>query len=181
MSTPAKKAAPSVVEKADVQGDETSKDTEANLRNELNKSNAENDKLKTENEDLKSRLEKLEEQIKSVKNDETQIRKTPNELAGETPDETKARYGYSDTPTAEDIANPHVQVYADTIVKQIPSGTHLHPDIAADLQNRGITEMTTDSAVVKRTTYEYDYADPIDEKTGKKLNQQSETEANARA
>lgn len=87
------------------------------------------------------------------------VNKTPAELAAETPDETAERYGIDTKITKEDAENPRVQVYEDTVVKQVPSGTHLHPDIAKDLLNRGISANTTDSAQVKRTIIEtYDFA-----------------------
>jgi hypothetical protein len=85
--------------------------------------------------------------------------KTPAELAAETPDETAARYGIDTTITKEDAENPRVQVYEDTAVRQVPSGTHLHPDVAKDLQNRGISQHTTDSAQVRREiTDTFDFA-----------------------
>jgi hypothetical protein len=85
--------------------------------------------------------------------------KTPAELAAETPRETENRYGIDQTVTDEDADNPRVQVYRDTHVNQVPSGTHLHPDIAKDLLNRGISEQHTDNAQVKRTVTEaYDFA-----------------------
>jgi hypothetical protein len=57
--------------------------------------------------------------------------KTPAALAAETPEETSARYGV----TAEG---------------QVPSGTHLHPDVAEDYAKRGVNVRTTDSAQVTR-------------------------------
>lgn len=81
--------------------------------------------------------------------------KTPSELAAETPAQTASRYGVDQTVTDEDADNPRVDVYRDTHVNQVPSGTHLHPDIAKDLLNRGISEQHTDNAQVKRTTTEY--------------------------
>lgn len=85
--------------------------------------------------------------------------KTPSELAAESADEAAARYGVDTSITKEDADNPRVQVYEDTRVYQVPSGTHLHPDVAKDLQNRGISSHTTDSAQVSRTiSHEYDFA-----------------------
>lgn len=89
----------------------------------------------------------------------TSTSKTPDELSTESPDETAERYKIANKVTDEDIKNPRVQVYADTVVKQVPSGTHLHPDVAKDLHNYGIADRTTDSAQVKRTITEtYDFA-----------------------
>lgn len=103
----------------------------------------------------KSDEPKLSQQVVS-----TVPNKTPAELAAETPAETQARYGIDQSVTDEDADNPRVQVYRDTIVNQVPSGTHLHPDIAKDLLNRGIAETTTDSAQVKRTVVDsYDFAE----------------------
>jgi hypothetical protein len=85
--------------------------------------------------------------------------KTPAELAAESPDETAERYGISTEISDEDADNPRVQAYRDTLVNQVPSGTHLHPDIAKDFQNRGVAEQHTDNAQVKRTiTDTYDFA-----------------------
>lgn len=85
--------------------------------------------------------------------------KTPAELAAETPDETDARYGKAPVVSQEDLDNPRVQVYKDTVIKQVPSGTHLHPDIARDMFNRGISDSSTDNAQVRRiTTDTYDFA-----------------------
>jgi hypothetical protein len=89
----------------------------------------------------------------------TDTSKTPDELATETPDETASRYDITDKVNEGDVDNPRVQIYADTVVKQVPSGTHLHPDIAKDLHNYGIAARTTDSAQVKRTITEtHDFA-----------------------
>ena len=86
--------------------------------------------------------------------------KTPAELSGETPEETAARYNITTEITDEDADNPRVQVYDDTRVNQVPSGTHLHPDIAKSAQNRGIAEMHTDNALVRHpdTAPTYDFA-----------------------
>ncbi len=80
--------------------------------------------------------------------------KTPNELAAETPDEADARYG-TRNPTEENFDDPNVQVYRNQKVPQVPSGTHLHPDIAKDLQNYTISDRTTDSAQVVRQVAEH--------------------------
>jgi hypothetical protein len=80
--------------------------------------------------------------------------KTPAELSNETADETAARYNIDNKVLDSDAKNPRVQAYKDTVVVQIPSGTHLHPDIAKDLQNYGISERSTDAAQVKRTVTE---------------------------
>lgn len=88
------------------------------------------------------------------------MNKTPAELASETPEETAKRYGISTEVTKDDADNPRVQVYSDTQVKQVPSSTHLHPDIAKDLLNRGVSEQHTDNAYVKRVVTEVqDFAD----------------------
>jgi hypothetical protein len=85
--------------------------------------------------------------------------KTPAELAAETPDETAARYNIDTSISDDDAKNPRVQVYKDTVIRQVPSGTHLHPDIAKDQANRGISENGTDNAQVKRQVTEtYDFA-----------------------
>lgn len=81
--------------------------------------------------------------------------KTPAELSSETPKQTAQRYGIDQTITDEDADNPRVDLFRDTHVNQVPSGTHLHPDIAKDLMNRGISEQHTDNAAVRRTSTEY--------------------------
>lgn len=88
----------------------------------------------------------------------TKFDKTPNEMAHETPDESKRRHNIDTTINEEDLDNPNVQVYRDKNYEQIPSGTHLHPDIVKDLENRGITQHTTDAAVVRRTIEEQVFA-----------------------
>ena len=112
--------------------------------------------------DLKNKKEDNNEKSEPVLSEHvvsTVPNKTPAELAAETPEETAARYNIDQTITDEDAENPRVQVYKDTYVKQVPSGTHLHPDVAKDLANRGISENTTDNAQVKRTiTDTYDFA-----------------------
>jgi hypothetical protein len=91
---------------------------------------------------------------------DTSTNKTPDELSSESPKETAERYGIDNKVTKKDIANPRVQVYSDTVLMQVPSGTHLHPDIAKSAQNYGIAERTTDSAQVKRMiTDTYDFAE----------------------
>lgn len=90
----------------------------------------------------------------------TSTSKTPAELAAESPEETAKRYDIDNKVSQEDIDNPRVQIYSDTVVKQVPSGTHLHPDIAKDLHNYGIASTTTDSAQVRRQiTDTHDFAD----------------------
>lgn len=90
--------------------------------------------------------------------------KTPDELAAETPDETAARYNIDSEITKEDAKNPRVQAYESTVTRQVPSGTHLHPDIAKSSQNRGIAEMHTDNALVRHqdTAPTYDFAPDAD-------------------
>lgn len=85
--------------------------------------------------------------------------RTPAEIAAETPAETADRYSLDTSITKDDAKNPRVQVYEDTPVNQVPSGTHLHPDIAKDLLNRGISQHTTDIGQVKRTIVDaFDFA-----------------------
>ncbi len=92
------------------------------------------------------------------------LTKTPNELAAETPKETADRYSIDDytTVTETDEKNPRVEYSHDDYIAQVPSGTHLHPDIAKDLANRGISAPTTDNAQIRRgdTFVGYDFADP---------------------
>lgn len=89
------------------------------------------------------------------------LRKTPNEMSAETPAETNERYGVDQSVTKTDHENPRVEFSEDDFMTQVPSGTHLHPDIAKDLQNRGISAPTTDVAQVRKgdTFVGYDFAD----------------------
>jgi len=84
------------------------------------------------------------------------LNKTPAELASETPEESAARYNISsEIPDAVD-ENPNVEVYRDSGAKQIPSGTHLHPDVAKDNYNRALkggTENATTSRVISQAVY----------------------------
>lgn len=93
--------------------------------------------------------------------------KTPAELAAETPDETAARYKIDQSVTETDEKNPRVEHTEAQFLAQVPSGTHLHPDIAKDLQNRGISAPTTDNAQIRKgdVFVGYDFADeaPVDE------------------
>lgn len=86
--------------------------------------------------------------------------KTPDEMSTEPPRETAERYNITNEVSEADVKNPRVQIYSDTVIKQVPSGTHLHPDVAKSLHNYGIADRTTDSAQVKRTITEtHDFAD----------------------
>lgn len=86
--------------------------------------------------------------------------KTPDEMSTEPPRETAERYNITNEVSEADVKNPRVQIYSDTVIKQVPSGTHLHPDVAKSLHNYGIADRTTDSAQVKRSITEtHDFAD----------------------
>lgn len=91
----------------------------------------------------------------------TELTKTPNELSAETPDETAARYGIDTSVTKTDEDNRRVEFSEADFMSQVPSGTHLHPDIAKDLQNRGISAPTTDNAQIRKGDIfvGYDFAD----------------------
>lgn len=86
--------------------------------------------------------------------------KTPDELSAESADETADRYNINSEISKTDAENPRVQAYNETRTYQVPSGTHLHPDIAKSQQNRGIAETHTDNAMVKHqdTAPTYDFA-----------------------
>jgi len=66
------------------------------------------------------------------------INKTPADMSAETPKETQQRYGISDEVPKEVDENPNVMAHAAMGNYQIPSGTHLHPDIARDNYNRAV-------------------------------------------
>jgi hypothetical protein len=154
--TPAKKAAPSLKEMLNKPKDEDSSEVTApeEITSEENKETYPNEDYLHMDEGDKADKPALSRQVVSTVPD-----KTPAELSSETQEETARRYGVDQTITDEDADNPRVQVYRDTKVNQVPSGTHLHPDIAKDLLNRGISEQHTDNAQVKRTIVEtYDFA-----------------------
>lgn len=151
----------------DLMGSEPEKPTETvNLpENDETKKSDETNKNEGDNVKVEAPENDPGDNTKPVVPDETTtppsvlMNKTPSELAAETPDETAARYDIDTSITDDDAENPNVQVYKDTTMKQVPSGTHLHPDIAKDLSNRGISENTTDSAQVTRTvSNEYAFA-----------------------
>lgn len=161
MATPAKKTTPPKLEdlvksKSDEEENKKvdSSSASSDSSQESNSSNSVNEEELNEanNEDNRDKEDKL---FLSSQVTSTVPNKTPAELAAETPDETAARYDIQDRATDEDFDNPNVQVYRDDVVKQVPSGTHLHPDIAKDLQNRNISDNTTDSAQVTRRVTEY--------------------------
>lgn len=98
----------------------------------------------------------------------SELNKTPAELAVETPAETAERYSIDTTVVETDEKNPRVEYTETDYMTQVPSGTHLHPDIAKDLANRGISAPTTDNAQIRKgdTFIGYDFADdpkPIDD------------------
>ncbi len=91
------------------------------------------------------------------------INKTPEGLATETPEEAAARYHIDTEVTEEDDENPRVE-YFKTEAKQVPAGTHLHPDVAKDVMQKGISHHTTDSAqVVREVSVGYDFADDAEQ------------------
>src|SRR3954468_24606745 len=89
------------------------------------------------------------------------ILKTPLEMSQETPEETAERYNIDQTVTETDEKNPRVNWSENDFMAQVPSGTHLHPDIAKDMANRGISAPTTDNAQIRKgdTFIGYDFAD----------------------
>lgn len=189
MSVPAKKAVPSLTDikngkkavEEDKKAENTSpvtdekKDETVNDDHNDNKAIQENQEKKQEDE--KTDPKTLTEQNKSEPDPDAKVdnagrvngispavtaltaNKTPSELAAETPDEAEQRYGKGPEPTEEDLDNPQIQVYRDDVVKQVPSGTHLHPDIVKDLTQRGIAGHRTDNAqVVRQINDGYDFA-----------------------
>lgn len=107
-----------------------------------------------------------------------ELRKTPNQLAAETPEETAERYGIDPEVPEENLDNPNIQVHREDYYKQVPSSTHLHPDIAADPQNRGITEPSTDVAQLKRgdTYIGHVFATDEDDRKLKNVNERNNKE-----
>lgn len=156
MTPPAKKTVPSMEDMLKKKEEEkkTVETTEETNTNTDSIEFTSDDENKYESDSDKENKPFLSDNVVSLK-----ANKTPAELAAETPDETAKRYGIDTSITEEDAENPRVQVYKDTYVRQVPSGTHLHPDIAKDLMNRGISQHTTDSAQVSRViTVDYDFA-----------------------
>lgn len=95
------------------------------------------------------------------------LNKTPNEISVETPDETADRYSIENTVVETDEENPRVEYSEEDYMAQVPAGTHLHPDIAKDLHNRGISAPTTDTAQIRRgdVFVGYDFADSFVDET----------------
>lgn len=156
--TPAKKAVPTLSELTQKKNDNTPVEDKPVSEVDENTDREENDPGYLEDAEVED-SEEEDDVFLSLNVVSTVPNKTPAELAAETPEETAARYGVDTSITKKDANNPRVQVYKDTHVRQVPSGTHLHPDIAKDLLNRGISEHTTDNAQVKRTITEtYDFA-----------------------
>jgi hypothetical protein len=154
--TPAKKATTSL---SDLVGkNKEGKDVkDDNLENETEENKEAKDPGYLEDEAAKN--DKENDQYLSPAVVSTNPNKTPAQLAAESADETAARYNIEDKVSEEDLKNPRVQVYEDTRLRQIPSGTHLHPDVALDYQNRGIAAPGTDNAQVRRMiTDTYDFA-----------------------
>lgn len=87
------------------------------------------------------------------------INKTPADLAAETPDETDARYGHVEGVNDANHNNPNVNADQDMVKfnKEIPAGTHLHPDIKRSLSNANLGG-TTESAAVTKTVGQRVYA-----------------------
>lgn len=87
------------------------------------------------------------------------INKTPADLSSETPEESRLRFGIPNE-VPDDVHNdPNVTANRDMGFVQIPSGTHLHPDIARDNYNRGVGGQAENSQVT-RTVTEHVYATP---------------------
>lgn len=161
--TPAKKAVPSLAELSKKDDDKSVQDKtpemEQNQTDLISQEKNEDPDFDSDASHFDQEEDKENEPFLSPTVVGTVPNKTPAELSAETPDETASRYGIDQSITDEDADNPRVQVYRDTKVNQVPSGTHLHPDIAKDLLNRGISEQHTDNAQVKRAITEaYDFA-----------------------
>lgn len=86
------------------------------------------------------------------------IDKTPADLAAESPAASQRRYGINDEVSDDVHNNPNIQVRKDEGVQQIPSGTHLHPDVARDNYNRSIGLQPENGAVTRNVT-EFAYAE----------------------
>ncbi len=182
MTPPAKKAVPSLSDLTkknstseveenntpEVEGDRNNKPVlePASKSSELTTSDENDAKTEKEENNSDDSTPPLSENVVS-----TVPNKTPAELAAETPDESAARYGIDRTITDEDDKNPRVEASHENLFPQIPSGTHLHPDIAKSTQNRGIGT-TTENASFSQAVVGYDYAEeaPIDDKGIKNSN-----------
>lgn len=82
---------------------------------------------------------------------ENVINKTPADLAAETPEQSARRYGIGSEVPEDVIKNPNVQQFGDANF-QIPSGTHLHPDVARDNYNRSLQGGTESGATTRVIT-----------------------------
>lgn len=72
------------------------------------------------------------------------VEKTPDQIASETPEESAARYGI-DTSKLKN--------------KQVPSGTHLHPDVVEAMLSVPGSQMTDNAQVQRVVTDKYEFAD----------------------
>ena len=117
---------------------------------------------KKSNPSLSDLVGKKNEETAPVSETNVVMDKTPAELSQETPDETASRYNIKETAHDDVVENPRVEVSYDDYVKQVPSSTHLHPDIAKDPHNRGISAPTTDiGQVVRGGVVEFDHAPDV--------------------
>lgn len=157
----AKKAVPSLADLSSKKKDDEEVTQEIPDINEDSNTDKATDSSEDVSEDIQDETSKndKDENFLSPHVVATVPNKTPAELAAESPDETATRYNINTDISKEDARNPRVQAYDSDVVRQVPSGTHLHPDVAKDMRNRGISDNTTDSAQVKRTVTEtYDFA-----------------------
>lgn len=93
------------------------------------------------------------------------INKTPAGLAAETPEETARRYGITDEVPEDVHNNPNVVATNDNRNFQIPSGTHVHPDVAKDNYNRIVGGRTENGEVtVNHIQHVYATEAPVDDK-----------------
>lgn len=83
------------------------------------------------------------EEAKEVKEVKPTAEKTPDQVAAETPEESAARYGI-DTSKLK--------------AKQVPSGTHLHPDVVESMLSVPGSQMTDNAQVQRVVSDGYEFA-----------------------
>jgi hypothetical protein len=173
MSTPAKKAVPSLSSlTSDKKDDDVKKDNTSPVVEEKKDDKDDTDTFTPKAEELALAPQASEvvedgkpvdEQVDQLNNEDgfvnkdgvafsgnlNSVNKTPADMSSESAAESAKRYGISEDIPDEIAANPNVLVYKDTKNYQIPGGTHLHPDVARDNYNRNIAPLQEHGRVTR--------------------------------
>jgi hypothetical protein len=87
--------------------------------------------------------------------------KTPGGLSTETPEETSVRYNIDLEVTKEGLED--LDENCREKVRQIPAGTHLHPDYTNELLRKGGNQASDSAQVVRDVTVGHSFADEVEE------------------